>query len=218
MTIPFTIRAYQHGDRKAIRQICCDTADAGKPLENFFSDRELAADLITRYYTDFLADYTWVVAREGNVEGYLSGAPDTRVFRRTLYWRIAPTALLLALCRGTVFTRSATACLMALIRRRGALRQPPFAIPAEYPAHVHVNLRDSVRGHGVGWRLIRVFFDKLAVEGICGVHACVRADNHGAQAFFRRAGFGLIGGYSELLPTRKGVRDVEVSVLGCKVA
>jgi hypothetical protein len=40
-----TIRPYRAGDREAVREIACDTALAGEPVELFFSDREVFADL-----------------------------------------------------------------------------------------------------------------------------------------------------------------------------
>ena len=36
------IRGFQAADREAVRAICCDTADRGRPIERFFSDRSFA--------------------------------------------------------------------------------------------------------------------------------------------------------------------------------
>src|SRR3989442_159990 len=46
------VRLYEPRDRAAVREICCDTADSGEPVETFFPDREGFADVLTRYYTD----------------------------------------------------------------------------------------------------------------------------------------------------------------------
>jgi hypothetical protein len=47
------IRPYRFTDKSLIRKICSDTADLGGPVENFFYDREVFADLVIDYYTDF---------------------------------------------------------------------------------------------------------------------------------------------------------------------
>lgn len=47
------IRPYNLKDRAALRTLCCDVADRGGPIENFFPDRDFAADLLTGYYTDY---------------------------------------------------------------------------------------------------------------------------------------------------------------------
>lgn len=60
MPTSLIIRPYAAGDREAVRRICCDTADAGHPVESFFSDRELIADLLMNYYTDYEPESVWV--------------------------------------------------------------------------------------------------------------------------------------------------------------
>lgn len=87
------IRPYRASDRAAIRQICNETADRGEPIEGLFGDRELVADLVTKYYTDAESQTSWMAEMEGQVVGYLTGALDTRVYHRALRWRIVPAAL-----------------------------------------------------------------------------------------------------------------------------
>ena len=47
------VRPFEPRDRQAVRVICCDSADRGKPIEDLFPDRDLAADVLTAYYTDY---------------------------------------------------------------------------------------------------------------------------------------------------------------------
>ena len=72
------IRPYQTGDRAALRTLCCDVADRGLPIEHFFSDREVAADLLTKYYTDYEPESTFVAICNGRLVGYINGCTDNR--------------------------------------------------------------------------------------------------------------------------------------------
>jgi len=211
---PVLIRPYGTKDRAAIRQICSDTADAGEPLENFFSDRELVEDLITRYYTDYNHEYSWVAELNGKVVGYLTAAPDTPAFLKCLHWSIGPQAFIRAIGRGLLFKRESWAIAKALLRRKGQIIRPPFCVPQAYPAHFHINLMKQARGHQAGHELITTLLLKLAAHRIPGVHATTRADNAGACTFFERMDFKPISEYDETLPAKKGVRDVRVIVYG----
>ena len=102
---PIIVRRYEPRDRAAVREICCDTADAGAPVERFFPDREVFADVLSRYYTDFAPATTWVAEQDGRVVGYLTGCLDTRRFLQTTAIRIVPAALLKALLHGSLWHR-----------------------------------------------------------------------------------------------------------------
>src|SRR6266513_2903089 len=97
------IRRYESRDRAALREIACDTADSGNPVERFFPDREVFADALTRYYTDIAPEATWVAEDAGKVAGYLTGCLDTRRYLRAMAFRIAPLAFLKALRRGALW-------------------------------------------------------------------------------------------------------------------
>ena len=47
------IRKYREKDRKAIRDISVKTSFLGNPIEFFVNDKELIADVLTRFYTDY---------------------------------------------------------------------------------------------------------------------------------------------------------------------
>ena len=211
------IRPYCINDRSAIRQICVETADAGEPLDNFYSDRELVGDLITRYYTDYSSGYSWVAELHGEVVGYLTAAPDTRAYLKSLYWSIGPQAFIRAIGRGLLFRRENWAMVGAMIRRRGRLVRPPFKVPEAFPAHLHINLLKQARGQHSGRDLIEALIQKLKVNRVPGVHATVRADNEGACSFFEHLDFNPISEYDETLPAKQGVQDVHVTVYGRKV-
>ena len=212
------IRPYQSGDRAAIRHICCETADRGEPVENFFSDRELMADLVTRYYTDFEPQSAWVAEVSGRVMGYLTGALDTSRSRRIVARRIVPAAVGRAILRGALFGEEAWAMLRALWRsRRGyAVHRHHHALE-DYPAHLHIDLLKDLRGRQAGRRLMTAFFDQVRRARVPGIHATVRGDNAAARLFFERMGFNALYEYSMFLPMKGALYHAPVVVYGKKI-
>jgi len=187
------VRPFQPQDRGAVREICCDTADSGKPVERFFPDREVFADLLTSYYTDDEPQSTWVAEQNGAVVGYLTGCLDTRQYLRSMAWRIAPRAFLKGLERGAVWHPLTLRLLLANLGNwlRGGLRR---AVPLRnYPAHLHINLRRGFRGQRVGQQLMERFFEQAGQARVSGVHAGVSADNTSGRRFFESFGFVELG-------------------------
>jgi hypothetical protein len=80
--VSFLIRPYGPADRPAVRRICEDTADRGAPLAWLRQDREFVVDLVTRYYTDYEPESTWVAESDGRVIGYLTAALDNRLYHQ----------------------------------------------------------------------------------------------------------------------------------------
>ena len=160
MTAPVAIRLYEPRDREAIRQICCDTADGGEPVEAFFPDREVFADLLTLYYTDYEPSSTWVAEQDGQVIGYLTGCLDTRRFLRVMAWRLVPMAFLKALVRGTLWHPQVVTLLSANLGGwlRGGFRREVSLW--SYPSHLHINLRKGSRGQQIGRQLVERFLEQ----------------------------------------------------------
>lgn len=215
MNAEIKIRRYAPGDRAAVRQICSDTADAGRPVENFFPDREVIADLVTRYYTDFEPESSWVAEAAGEVVGYVTGSVQGRRAERLTAWRIAPVAILGAIGRGVLFHRQTWRMLRAAgrtYRRRGAAQ-----LDCDYRAHVHINLLPGWRGQQMGRRLIEEFYRYAAAAGAEGVTAGVRGDNDGGRKFFERLGFVPMARYPLVLPAGNGFLATETVVYGKKL-
>ena len=183
------IRSYELRDRPSLRALCCDTADAGNPIDPFFPDREIFADLLTRHYTDFEPSCSWIAECDGHFAGYLNGCLDTRAFGRNMALRILPRLAAKAICRGTLWHSPARTFL--------ALNLPLWIRPAKsdpsetarYPAHFHINLAPAFRARHAGSALVQPFLTRLQQLRIPGVHANVREDNAPARAFFEHLGF-----------------------------
>src|SRR5208283_1721558 len=97
------IRPYKAEDRAALRMLCCDVADRGGPVENFFPDRDLAADLLTKYYTDYEPQSTFIAQCDGQMVVYINGCMDNRRYGLVTFWLIMPLLLAKAFKRGIFF-------------------------------------------------------------------------------------------------------------------
>jgi GNAT superfamily N-acetyltransferase len=186
----FEIRAYQPADREAIRRICFETGYMGEPIDWIWRDRETFADLITRYYTDREPESIFVVARGGDVVGYLTGCADSE---RTRGMAVAEVRRLLL--RGGVLRPGFGAFLARAafdsLRDRGVRGEALF--DARWPAHLHIDLLPEGRGRGLGRRLMELWFARLRSLGVPGVHLGTFAENGAAIRFFEACGLAREG-------------------------
>ena len=189
MGMELPIRPYEPRDREGLRRICCDTADAGKPVEAFFPDREVFADLLTNYYTEYEPESTFVADNEGEVVGYTTGCLDTKRFLSVMKWRIVPAIFVKALLRGTLWHPQTIRLLRANIGLWMKSEHRTGATLDAYPAHLHVNLRQGFRGQRLGQRLVETFCERARAAAVRGVHAGVSAENDHARHFFEQLGF-----------------------------
>src|SRR5690349_14905436 len=70
----FASRKYRPSDRDIVRQLCCETGLLGTPIDPVFEDREIFADYLTAYYTDWEPESAFVLEVDGEVKGYLLGS------------------------------------------------------------------------------------------------------------------------------------------------
>lgn len=187
------IRAYRPDDRDAVRTIACETADRGEPVERFFHDRRVFADLLTRYYTDYEPHSLWVAEADGRVVGYLTGCLDTQRYWRLMCRDIIPRALWQAVCRGILGSPQTWRVVLAGIQTFAADGGRRAVSAATHPGHLHLNLVRAVRGQRVGQQLLEQFLAQARAAGVPGVHAAVREDNAAGRRFFDRMGFQVLG-------------------------
>lgn len=185
------IRPYVALDRPAVRHIYADTAFFGEPVEAFFDDRHLFADLGIDVYLHSFAEHALVAEQADEVVGYVLGSPggDGDVHRRMLsrvpgvVGRVLRGRYRLGRKTAAYFVDNAWAGL------RGGLleiRDP------QYPANLHINLSRGYRGRGLGSRLLGAYLEHLRALGVAGVHAVTTDRNPGAARLFEEAGFRLL--------------------------
>ena len=193
------IRSYASGDCAALRQICCDTADRGGPVDHFFRARDVVADMLLRYYIEEEPGALWVAEMDGRVVGYLTGCLDGRRYQQAMHRRVVPTAVIKAIGHGALWQAQTWLFFRdgIITWLRGGL---DHRVPMDrYPAHLHVNVQAGFRGAQIGRALMEQFFAQVRAAGLPGVHAVVREDNPAACAFFERLGFARVSRHPSTL-------------------
>ena len=211
------LRAYEPADRSSVRRIACETANRGESADAIFPDREIVADLLTRYYTDAEPQSAWVADFEGRVVGYLTGCLDSRRYWRMMHWRVGPSAVLRAIARGACYRRETWRFVRAMMgtwRRGGFNRYVPLD---EYPAHLHVNVQHGFRGQRVGTQLVERCIAQVREAGLRGMHLAVRDDNQPARRLFERLGFRELSRYPVLIPTAHAYQLHQTVIYGKRV-
>jgi len=183
------VRLYQPSDRSGVRDLCCDTADIGAPMDSFFEDRGLFADMWSSYYTDYEPESLWVADSNGIAVGYLSGCVNQKKFERAMAWRVLPKAIFSALLRGALFRKSLWNLLYLNIKlwmKKGPHLTPPMG---PNTGHLHINLKKGFRGQKLGRRLMEAFLSTAKNKGIVALRVGVREDNADGRGFFEKMGF-----------------------------
>lgn len=182
------IRSYEPRDREAVRQLCCDTGYLGKAIDPVFQDRELFADYLTRYYTDWEPEASFVIEQDGRVKGYLLGS--RRPFLQQFFnlWHNMVLFLKgMARYRGY---RQPTRDFIGWVLRN-SWREVPAA-PRRI-AHFHFNLLPEVQSIAGTRQLLGAYFDFLRAHGEKQVFGQVVTfeDRRGAR-LFERYGFKVL--------------------------
>jgi ribosomal protein S18 acetylase RimI-like enzyme len=193
------IRAYRSEDREALRTLCCDVADRGSPIENFFPDRDVAADLLTKYYTDYEPESSFVALCDKRVVGYINGCMDNRRYGLVLFWLLMPALLIKAFKHGTFFRPEVRQMLHGMLKnwkRIFVWRKKSFH---SHQGHLHIGIAEDFRGQQVGRTLVNTLADHARKRGIGQLAASVHDANKAAGAFFEAQGFAVVERYPMVL-------------------
>lgn len=216
------IRAYRKDDRKAVRDIACDTAFMGEPADVFFDDREILADFLTIYYTDYEPESSFVAEVRGEVTGYLIGTRNVRSLVRTYALAIVPRLLFKAFLRGTIFRRKNLRFLISLLHSfmNGELNSPDLSKTRSpqgaYPATLHINIKADFRGRDIGSGLIERYLSYLKGLNISGVHVSTLSEK--AVNFFESNGFEILNKRKRSYFRHILKRDIWCSILGRRIS
>ena len=215
--MPVVIRRYDPRDRTALRRLVCETAARGEAVERFFYDRDIFADFLTRYYTEWEPQSLWIAEADGKVVGYLTGCLKTRRYQRVMAWLIDPRTTIRAIGRGALWHPDTWRLAQAAFQtcRRGGFKSDP--ILQGYPAHMHVNVDRAFRGQGIGRQLLARFLRQAAQAGCPGVYAAVRSDNLPACHFFEQRGFAPLCRKPVVFPEGRRLKPHDKIVYGKRV-
>jgi GNAT superfamily N-acetyltransferase len=180
-----TLRDYTPADLSALYNICLTTGASGGDASAQHSAPELIGHLYAAPYGVLEPQHVLVAEDEFGVAGYIVGTFDSEGFVARLerdWWPAlrqryaAPSAALTEADR----------------ERIAAINSPdltPADIVADYPAHIHMNLRPRLRGQRVGTALLEAWVAKARAAGVRGIHLGASAINSGGIAFWQRSGF-----------------------------
>src|SRR5256885_17242899 len=185
---PFTIRSLRRSDRDAVRRLCCDTGFLGTPIDQVYEDRQLFADFLTTYYTDWEPESSFVIEIGGEIRGYLLGS--RKPLRNQLYsfWQnVSP--FLKALTR--YFRYNAASRRFVLWILMNGWREVPAA-PRRGP-HFHINLLPDARKMSTARALISAALSYLYRCGEKrGYGQIVTFESRRGEQMFERYGFKVL--------------------------
>lgn len=208
------VRPFRSDDRLGVRQIAWETAFLGDSGACFFNDEEILCDFLTLYFTDYEPESCFVAEHAGKVVGYLMGAVDERRLRQVFFARILMPLILKSAKKGTFLKKKnfvfAVRCLISSFI--GEFDVPDFS--DEYPAVLHINLKNKFRGARIGSRLMNIFFDYLIHKKARGVHLSTMSKEAGF--FFKKNGFQMLHAGTRSYMWHVHKRDVHIYLFGKK--
>lgn len=185
-----TIRRYKKEDRHSVREIAWETAFLGGPADAFFDGKDILMDFLTQYFTDYEPESCFVAVDRGLVVGYLLGAKSKTSLENSFRLKIFPRLLLHAIKKGILFKKKNIVfifnCFISFLRKE--FKMPDSSM--DYPATLHINLKENWRKLRAGSRLIAAYLEYLAQEKIPGVNLATMSDR--AAGFFQKQGFDLL--------------------------
>ena len=173
-------------DLPGVYRVCLRTGDAGRDATALYRNLDLLGHVFVGPYVVGEPAHALVVADGDGVAGYCLAARDTRAFAawaESAWW----PPLRAAFPRRVDGTRDAE--MIDLIH------EPPMAespILDAYPAHLHIDLLEHVRGTGAGRRLIERQLELLRSAGAPACHLTVAASNANAIAFYEHLGWHVV--------------------------
>ncbi|MHA3772218.1 GNAT family acetyltransferase [Verrucomicrobiota bacterium sgz303538] len=184
----FEIRRFQPSDRARVRELCCETGFLGNPIDPVFEDRELFADYLTAYYTDWEPESSWVLLVNGEIRGYLLGSRHP--LRQQVYNFYNNIALFLrGIFRYPRYTEASKKFVRWILTQ--AWREVPAA--PRRCAHFHINLLADARQVATTRALVDGYIKYLHECGESAVYGqmVVFEDRRGTK-MFERYGFKVL--------------------------
>jgi L-amino acid N-acyltransferase YncA len=188
-TRQFEIRKFDlQTDRARVRELCCDTGFLGNPIDPVFEDREIFADYLTAYYTDWEPESAFVLLINGEIRGYLLGSRHS--FRQQLYNLYNNVALFLrGIFRYPGYNPASKKFVRWILTQ--AWREVPAA--PRRTAHFHINLLADARQVSTTRALMDSYLEYLHAHGERAVYGqMVVFEDRRSAKMFERYGFRVL--------------------------
>lgn len=166
---------------------CLLTGESGEDAAAQYRDPDLLGHIYVGPYLAQQAGTQLVVVDEGGHAGYMLSTDDTLRFEawaERMWW--PPLRQRYPL----LGDGSPDAEMIDHIHQP---EQTPLELAREYPAHLHIDLRERARGTGLGRALIERLLTELRSREVIGVHLGVFAQNTNAIGFYEHLGFREVG-------------------------
>lgn len=173
-------------DLPGVYRVCLRTGDAGADATAIYRDPDLLGHVFVGPYVVGAPDLALVAADDEGIAGYCLAASDTTAFAAWAEREWWPPLRALHPRRSD---GSPDAAVIELFH------DPPTAPPnvvEEYPAHLHIDLLERVRGEGLGRLLIERQLDQLRAAGAPACHLAVAPTNDNAIEFYRHLGWSIL--------------------------
>ena len=135
------IREFRAGDEAAIYDICLRTGASGEDATHLYSDPDLLGHVFAGPYLKLCPEFASVVEEDGDVLGYILGAPDTRAFEARCEAEWWPPLRGRYPDPGIPMTPDER--MMHAIHH---FAPAPDEIVAGYPSHLHIDLLPRTQG------------------------------------------------------------------------
>ncbi len=184
----FRIRPAHADDQKDAYSICLKTGDHGADGTPFYQDDpDALGRIFVGPYLVFQRELGLILEDPLGVCGYSFGALDSRAFfaRYETEWRPK-------LCAEFPMPQGNPAQWNRVQTVHSWYHRPDYFCPEpyeEYPSHMHIDLLERARGHGMGRRMMEQGMTMLRQKGSPGVHLGLSVRNPRAFRFYQRLGF-----------------------------
>lgn len=175
------IRAYEEKDRERVQALCIENANCNDADDTF---KQYILLMYCNYYIDIEPENTFVaVDDEDNAIGYIFCAQNCDAYEKIFNETYIPQAAKMGL---KYFIDAKLDIITHTMFR------------AQYPAHLHIDIRSDYQGQGIGSMLLEQLKANLLTKGITSCMLVCGADNDGAIRFYER------NGYMHLITTHLG--------------
>jgi ribosomal protein S18 acetylase RimI-like enzyme len=164
-------------------RVCLLAGDVGRDASALYRDPDLLGHLYVGPYLVQGGGTQLVVVDDEGVAGYLLSTDDTAAFEA---WAEASWWPPL---RRRYPPREDASPDAGLIRLVHEPERTPADLLSAFPAHLHIDLVERVRGLGLGRQLIDRLLAELRAREVRGVHLAVDPTNANAIGFYEHLGF-----------------------------
>ena len=185
----FNIRPFHSADLTALYRICLLTGDNGSDATHLYHDPDLIGHFFAAPYALLEPELCFVLTADEMPVGYILGCANSAEFYQTCEQQWFPT-LRARYPKPTEPNnwKDGDKWIINLIHE-GIL---PEGAPANYPAHLHIDLLPIGQKGGWGRKLMETFWAQLRKMDVPGVHLGVGKANANAVGFYQHIGYHIV--------------------------